>query len=85
MNRKAKEIKPDFPDTANGAIDYLKKNATIEMKGAKAFADPQVDGVWKVTHPHDEKYEYSIVYLKGYREPLGNIRRENDFESIYRD
>jgi hypothetical protein len=37
-----------------------------------------VTGVWKVTTKRWP--EQAIVYLAGYRDPLGKIREHNDFE-----
>jgi hypothetical protein len=87
MKRKRPQptVEPNYPDTAKGAIAYLASDSTHDMTKAEAIADPQVEGVWKVMLPNDTEWEYAIVYLQGYREPLGRLRDCDDFESIYRD
>ena len=71
-----------YPDTAKGAIQYLKDDSTLNLKHATAKADPKVDGVWLVKMPkEDESSRYGIVYLAGYKDVWGDIRQENDFET----
>lgn len=66
-----------FPDTGAGAIAALEAMTDLDLKGAKVIPDPKVDGVWMVIHNGHK----AIVYLKGYKNPLGNVRDHNDFES----
>jgi hypothetical protein len=67
-----------WPDTAAGAIAALGTLSVHTVTGATARPDPVVEGVWLVTH----KAGQSIVYLAGYHEPLGNVRKINDFEDV---
>lgn len=48
-----------FPDTEQGAIEFMKFMSSHNMDGATARPDPVVDGVWLVNH----KGGKSIVYL----------------------
>jgi hypothetical protein len=51
---------------------------TIDFSTCKFTPDPTVDGVWKV----DLKSGHTIIaYLKGYKDPWGQIRDINDFET----
>ena len=47
------------PDTEQGAITALAEMSTYDVTGATAIPDPQIAGVWLVTHPGGQ----SIVYL----------------------
>jgi hypothetical protein len=77
-----------FPDSKGGVLGYLKDDTTLKWKkGAvdvKFVADPQVEGVWKVSV--DPKLNDGvtdiIVYLAGYKDPMGKIRQRNDFETF---
>lgn len=77
-----------FPDTHKGAIDCLKAQSQgITFTKATAIPDPQVNGVWKVLLPaHDKKTEdgrpaFAIVYMKGHKDPFGQVRETNDFKT----
>jgi hypothetical protein len=48
-----------FPDTEQGAIEFMKFMSSHNMDGATARPDPVVDGVWLVSHKNGK----SIVYL----------------------
>ena len=52
-------MKGKFPDTEQGAIDFMKFMSSHSMKGATATPDPVVHGVWLVKHKNGQ----SIVYL----------------------
>ena len=73
-----KSAERKYPDTAQGAIIALKDLSVHDTKGATARPDPSIEGVWLVTH----KGGQSIVYLAGYRESHGGIRKSNDFEDV---
>src|SRR5208282_1833026 len=69
-----------YQDSAAGAIQMLRDYADsrqVDLKGATARPDPQVQGVWEVKMKNGDR---AVVYLAGYREPSGNIRATNDFE-----
>lgn len=68
----------NYPDTAEGAIQCLADESTLETTGAKAEADPWVEGVWKVTMASGDA---AIVYLKGYGNQLHS--EFNDFEEFF--
>ena len=54
-----------------------------QLLGSTPSADPQVQGVWKVTTPEDTEHEFAIVYLAGYS---GTTDFEmDDFECEYRE
>ena len=73
-----------YPDTAKGAIQYLRDDSSLDLKGAKAIPDPWVYGVWKVIlkvpKPEVGQEVEAIVYLAGYKDPMGDTREMNDFE-----
>lgn len=76
-------VEKTFLDNERGAIDALNYlSEGINLENASAIPDPQVEGVWKVFTPNFE-CDW-IVYLKGYKEPFGNIREHNDFEDCPR-
>lgn len=52
-------MKGQFPDTEQGAIDFMKFMSDHDMDGATARPDPEVKNVWLVTHGNGR----SIVYL----------------------
>ncbi len=57
----------EYPDTEAGAVQAMRDMSSHDMTGATAIPDPQIPGVWLVTHAAGR----SIVYLKS-----------NDFEDI---
>jgi len=74
-----------YQDSAAGAIQMLRDYADtkqVKLDGATARPDPQVQGVWEVKMKNGDR---AIVYLAGYREPMGNIRATNDFEMETQD
>lgn len=75
---------PKYPDTAHGAIEYLKNDSVLDLTNATAQPDPSVAGVWKVTTPNDTNVKFAIVLLAGYRSAYGTIRERDDFETIAR-
>ena len=83
--KRANGPAPKYRDCASEAIRYLGDDSTLNLEGATAEPDPQVNGVWKVTTPNDVDVEFAIVYLAGYHDPLGNIRDVDDFECCHRD
>lgn len=68
-----------YPDSQDGAVACLKEMSTLKTKGATARPDPSVQGVWLVTLPA-EGGRRAVVYLGGYRDPMGQVRPNNDFE-----
>src|SRR5437899_12711790 len=76
-DKKSKQQKK-YPDTAEGAIAYLKKDSTLNLTGATARPDPSVRGVWEVKTPKGVR---AIVYLAGHPDPFGKLRPTNDFEA----
>lgn len=70
--------KENYPDTELGVIEFVQEffDPSINLKQPKIEPDPEIQGVWKV---ETDSYR-AIVYLKGYKEPFGNIREYNDFE-----
>ena len=72
-----------FPDTATGARAYLEqvlnKHFLKLLPKAKVHPDPQVEGVWAADFDDEDKTRV-VVYLAGYKEPMGNIRSHNDHE-----
>lgn len=78
-------ITKKYPDSSTGAIQSLKEQSDFNTEGATAIPDPSVEGVWMVTMPKEKNSEgkalRAIVYLAGYKEPFGSIRKHNDFES----
>ena len=73
-----------YPDTAKGAIAYLRADSSLDLTNATARPDPQVLGVWLVElHVDDPQIGQevdAIVYLAGYPTPWGDDRPHNDFE-----
>ena len=67
----------NYRDTAEGAIEYLRDESSLDLDGATAQPDPYIQGVWKVTL---RDRTYAIVYLAGYKDPFGKVRAHNDFE-----
>lgn len=53
------DMKGKFPDSEQGAIEFMKFMSSHSMDGATATPDPYVDGVWLVSHNGGK----SIVYL----------------------
>ena len=80
-----------YPDTAAGARQALldMSHFTLaDLQGSSTYPDNQVAGVWMVEHLNsviEPEAVASIVYLKGYKEPFGNVREMNDFETEYED
>lgn len=67
---------PQYPDSAQGAVQALRDGTGAELEGATAIPDPQVEGVWLVTHSEGR----AVVYLPGYKNPWGDVREYLDFE-----
>jgi hypothetical protein len=78
-----------YPDTAEGALQYLRDDSSLDLDGATTQCDPWVEGVWKVIlavpEPEIGQEIEAIVYLGGYRCPLGDVRATNDFECFCHD
>lgn len=71
-----------FPDSSDGAKVALKVMSSFDprkISRASIEPDPSVAGVW-VIYDVGDSGEDAIVYLKGYKDPYGTIRGENDFE-----
>jgi hypothetical protein len=75
-----------FPDTAKGAWAALTKIASKEwldkLDRKAIYMDPEVHGVWGIDMVNKKtgKKGMVVVYLKGYKEPFGDLRKYNDFE-----
>ena len=88
--RELLEAEKQYDDNARGAIQALGDMSIWDVSKAKAKPDPQVDGVWMVTNisqkssapgfPDHNIKGRAIVYLAGYKDPHGDIRKDNDFE-----
>lgn len=79
MRAIPESLRPKYPDTRLGVLKYLREASSHDLRASNIRSirpDPQVDGVWEVMLPN---YQI-IVYLAGYREPSGRIRRFDDFE-----
>ncbi len=74
-----------YPDSAEGAKEYLFADSSLKAtENTICIMDQQVYGVWMVTHLIDHcgmKCD-AIVYLAGYKQPLGDLRERNDFETF---
>lgn len=81
--------KPEFkkyPDTKAGVLAFMNNPGEVKASFTKSLdlptcsihADPEVAGVWAV----DSKKTGSrvIIYLGGYKDPMGELRDYNDFE-----
>jgi hypothetical protein len=75
-----------FPDSKAGVLALLNSPKQIQQSFVKTlnlpkcviFPDPSVEGVWAVDSPSTGIR--LVIYLGGYRDPMGNIRPFNDFE-----
>lgn len=65
---------PKYNDTAADAIKFLKADSDLNLDGATAEPDPQVEWVWRVWTPACDDIEFAVVYLA-----------DEDFECSYRD
>lgn len=84
QEKTSSAIDKKYDDTAAGAIEALTELSSYNTTNAYARPDPSVRGVWLVTCPENKKHNAKqfIVYLKGYKDPLGQIREVNDFEGV---
>jgi hypothetical protein len=85
MPNEPKQTQAHFPDTKQGAVASLSKNANprfvkqMDLPNCVVHADPQVEGVWAIDN--FKTGVRVIVYLAGYQEPGGDIRGPyDDFE-----
>lgn len=92
MGRTRKKLGLSYvhPDSEQGAKTALADMSIIKKEQmGEASADPAVEGVWKVTlNERGRKkhgIDFCIVYLAGYKDPFGDVREVNDFESVYRE
>ena len=73
-----------YPNSSRGAKEMLSDLSTWDTTEAKAIPDPEVEGVWLVKNifgkDDPSQTGQAIVYLAGYRDPWGEIRKDNDFE-----
>ena len=76
-----------YPDTRKGVIAFLHKECgesdfmqILDLDTADIYPDPVVHGVWGIDSAN--KKIRVIVYLAGYKDPHGNEREYNDFESM---
>lgn len=80
-----RQTQPNYPDTKQGAAASFAENADerfvkeMDLPNCKVWPDPQTEGVWAI-----DNYTTGvrvIVYLAGYRGPMGDIRGPyDDFE-----
>lgn len=82
-NKQLPPHKRQYEDQARGALQYLRDESDLDLDGATARPDPAVEGVWLVTlaEPTVEGDTHAVVYLRGYRDPWGQERDSNDFET----
>ena len=78
-----------YPDNKAGVIAMLNAESDLALTGEETYTpDPEVDGVWSVTHIDGAKNDDAvqcIAYLAGYATPFGDKRQGNDFECEYLD
>ena len=79
-----------YPDTSEGALQYLRADCSLDLTSATARPDPQVLGVWLVDlHVADPQLGQEVevlVYLAGYPDYRGgDARPYNDFECCCHD
>lgn len=67
-----------YPDTKEGVLEYLKTDSSLDLEDATVVPDSAVEGVWAVDLPDGSR---TIVYLAGYKNPFGEVRELNDFET----
>jgi len=83
-----KDYNKIYPDTAEGALlafKSLAKTPKYDLSNIKIKPDPEVQGVWLITFEKFNKNTNSnsvIVYMRGYKEPGGEIRQYNDYEDV---
>lgn len=88
INESAEEdIKPDYPNTPEGARKSLEGDMDTELlkqfKFHKATPDHIAPGIWKLDYKHKKsgKVASAIVYMKGYPDfPSHSPRKDSDFE-----
>jgi len=76
-----------FPDSKQGIISFLKDpkevqqsfTKKIDLDTCKIFPDPSVAGVWGVDSM--KTGNRIVIYLGGYKDPFGDLRNHNDFET----
>lgn len=70
-----------YPDTEQGARDALHEMAMYDGKRGTVIVDPYVTGVWAIKGAFDDPTcPDAVVYLGGYPDVWGKVRRDNDFE-----
>lgn len=75
------EWSKQYPDTAEGAVEFYTATHTVDSKPRKVIADPAVAGVWALLGVHaDPECPDAVVYLRGYDDEWGRTRPENDAE-----
>jgi hypothetical protein len=86
---EAKDVsKKQYPDTPKGATQAFKDLAMMdneldpkiynaEYKGQKPIIDPKIEGVWMFKSKKNSS-EVVVLYLKGYEDPYGKLRKENE-------
>ena len=76
-----------YDDSKEGVISCLREESTFVLPASDldidAEYDPYVQGVWKVGLDPEKNGGDSvvIVYLAGFRDPLGETREFNDWEA----
>lgn len=81
-------VQPDYPDSRAGVLQFIKneidpQHVATELKPeeCRIIPDSNVEGVWLVENPNTGFG--AIIYMAGYKDPWGDIRKTNDFESLY--
>lgn len=73
-----------YPDTKQGVLQYMQYGydksflKTLDLPTCIIHADPQVEGVWAVDSMASGFR--CVIYLAGYRTPMGKRREHNDNE-----
>lgn len=73
-------IRPRYRDTSDGVLSYLRHDSNLDLRKENIRSitpDPSVEGVWEVMLSDTQV----IVYLAGYKDPWGEIRKTDDFET----
>lgn len=84
LEAKESVIEKKYPNTEAGVKQYMEVGYSkaflkkLDLPTCKFSRDPEVDGVWAVDSMASG-YR-CIIYLAGYKEPMGDIRRFNDQE-----
>jgi hypothetical protein len=69
-----------YNDNEAGARLFIKGETTLTDTIRSVSQDPAVPGVWRVMF--DDSYAV-VIYMGGYLNPWGTLRKYNDFEEGY--